>query len=178
MNRQYTKEEYEKLRAEIIESMKKDGTYGKFFPYNMAYGGYNLSTANTYFPESKENIIRLGGYWEERNESRADGMATTELPDDIADVGDSITSQPLVCPETGSRFNIAPQELTLLRQFVVPLPRLHPDARTLGRFRQISVITPSSCSCFFCQKDIQAYYPLEWGYKKVACEDCYQQQIV
>jgi hypothetical protein len=177
LNRQYTKEEYEKLRAQIVESMKRDGGYGKFLPYDMAYSGYNVTQANIFFPETKENIEKLGGYWEDIDETRADGRNTNELPDDIGEVKDDITTQPLICPETGYRFNIATQELSFYRQRSIPLPRLHPDARTLERIGRVSIVTPYPYVCFFCKKDIQAYYPPEWGYKKIACESCYNTEV-
>jgi len=177
LNKQYTKEEYEKLRDQIIESMKKDGSYGKFFPYDMAYSGYNVTQANIFFPETKENIEKLGGSWEDTEDVKAEGQSTSELPDAITEIDDSITTQALVCPETGYRFNIAPRELSFYREHSIPLPRFHPDKRTLNRLEKVSIISLSPYACFFCKKDIQAYYPLEWGYKKIACESCYQQNV-
>ncbi len=178
LNKQYTKEEFEKLRAEIIENMKKDGSYGKFLPYDMAYSGYNVTQANIFFPLTREKIVSLGAYWEENSDMNLEGKATSSLPDTISEVDDGITSEALVCPEAGYRYNIAPHELAFYRQHSIPLPRLHPDRRTLNRVNRVSVITAYPYACTYCGKDIQAYYPLEWEYKKIACESCYQQNIV
>ncbi|MEK7187346.1 MAG: hypothetical protein AAB691_00690 [Patescibacteria group bacterium] len=177
LNKQYPKEEYEKLRDQIIQSMKDDGSYGKFFPYDMALSGYNTSNAQIYFPETKEKVLARGGFWDEVDESKLEGLSTAELPDDISEVEDGITTQALICPQTGYRFNIAPQELNFYRQYSIPLPRLHFDARSLNRFKPLLVIEPTSYHCVCCKKEIQAYYPPEWGYKKVACESCYSKEI-
>src|SRR3989344_4358220 len=43
LNKQYTKEEYEKLRAQIVKDMQKGGEYGKFSPYSLGLCDYNFS---------------------------------------------------------------------------------------------------------------------------------------
>jgi hypothetical protein len=178
LNKQYTKEEYENLKGKIIEKMKADGEYGQFMPWSMSAGPFNLSTGYLYFPDTKkEDILRLGGYWEDLEESRVDGLATNELPDDIADVLDSITTQALICPQTGWRFNIAEGELLFYRQNNIPLPREHFDVRIKNQMKYLTVITAYPYKCTYCNKDIEAYYPPEWGYQKVACEECYMREL-
>ncbi len=178
LNRQYSKGEYEKLRGQIIASMEREGVYGDFFPYGLAYDGYNLSTAHFYFPEKKEDILVLGGLWNETKGIVVDSISTDELPDSINEVEDDITKQPLLCPKTGHRFNIAPRELEFHRAANIPLPRYHFDYRTRERFKFLTVIVPYSYKCTFCDKDIETYYPPEWGYKRVACMDCYMKEVV
>ncbi len=178
LNKQYEKKEYEKLREKIVADMRKRGEYGQFLPYSMSPGPFNLSTSFLYFPETKkEDILALGGYWEDPNSEKIEGMPTDELPDNIKDVPDSIVTQPLVCPETGWRFNIAQNELSFYRENNIPLPRLHFDLRIRKALKYLTVLHPSPYKCFYCQKDIIAYYPSEWGYKNIACEECYKQNI-
>ncbi len=178
LNKQYEKEEYEKLRMEIVSDMKKRGEYGQFLPYSMSAGPFNLSTSILYFPEAKkEDVLALGGYWEDPNTEKAEGMPAGELPDNIKDAPDSIITQPLVCPETGWRFNIAQNELSFHRENNIPLPRLHFDLRTRNALKYLTVLHPFPYKCHYCRKDIMAYYPPEWGYKNIACEECYKQNI-
>ena len=178
LNKQYTKEEYEKLKGEIISDMRKNGEYGKFLPYSMSAGPFNFSTSFLYFPETKkEDILRLGGYWEDLNESKIEGMPTSELPDSIDDVNDDICSKPLICPETGWRFNISKDELLFYKQNNIPLPRYHFDVRIKKVLKYLTVLQSYPHSCCYCHKDIQAYYPPEWGYKNIACENCYQTNL-
>lgn len=178
LNKQYSKEEYESLKEKIISDMKKNGEYGKFFPYSMSTGPFNFSTSFFYFPETKkEDILALGGYWEDVNESHLEGMPTSELPDKIEDVRDDIITQALICPETGWRFNIAQNELIFYRENNIPLPRYHFDVRIKNSLKYLTVLKSYPYTCFYCKKNIEAYYLPEWGYKKIACEECYKQNI-
>jgi hypothetical protein len=178
LNKQYTKDEYETLKEKIIKDMKAMGEYGKFLPYSMSPGPFNFSTSFLYFPNTKkEDIIKLGGYWEDIDESHLEGMSTTDLPDHIKDVPDTIVNQALICPETGWRFNISVNELSFYKENNIPLPRLHFDVRIRNQLKTMNVLEPFSNQCFYCKKDIMAYYPPEWGYQKIACEECYKQNI-
>ncbi|MFA6076633.1 MAG: hypothetical protein WC735_00990 [Candidatus Paceibacterota bacterium] len=178
LNKQYDKQEYETLKNKIIGDMKNSGEYGKFLPYSMSAGPFNFSTSFLYFPETKkEDILKLGGYWEDVNESHIDGMLTSELPDDIKDVPDIIITQALICPETGWRFNIAQNELIFYKENNIPLPRYHFDVRTKNSLKYLTILQSYPYICFYCKKDIEAYYLPEWGYEKIACEECYKQNI-
>jgi len=178
LNKQYKKEDYEKLRNEIILDMKNRREYGKFLPYSMSSGGFNLSTGYLYFSNAKkEEILKLGGYWQDIDESNIEGISTNELPDFIGDVDESICSKPLICPETSWRFNISEDELTFYKQNNIPLPRKHFDVRIKDLVKYFMVLKSYTYNCCYCKKEIQAYYPKEWGYKNIACEECYQQNL-
>ena len=178
LNKQYSKEEYETLRNKIIKDMKKSGEYGKFLPYPMSAGPFNFSTSFLYFPDTKkEDILKLGGYWEDITESHIDGMPTNELPDDIKDVPNTIINQALICPETGWRFNIAQNELSFYKENNIPLPRYHFDVRIKNSLKYLTVLQAYPYKCFYCKKAVEAYYLPEWGYQKIACEECYKQNI-
>jgi hypothetical protein len=158
--------------------MRKRGEYGKFLPYAMSAGPFNFSTSFLYFPETrKEDILKLGGYWEDINESHIEGMSTNELPDDIKDVPDTIITQALICPETSWRFNMSQNELIFYKENNIPLPRYHFDVRTKNALKYLTVLQSYLYKCFYCKKDIEAYYLPEWNYQKIACEECYKQNI-
>lgn len=178
LNKQYDKEEYEKLREQIIFDMKNRKEYGKFLPYSMSAGPFNFSTSFLYFPEEKkEDILKLGGYWEDNIENQVEGISTSELPDSINDVDNTICNQALICPKTGWRFNIAKNELSFYKENNIPLPRYHFDVRIKDNMKFTTVLKSYPYKCFYCQKDIQAYYPPEWDYKKIACENCYKKEM-
>ena len=178
LNKQYDKKSFEELRTKIISDMKKRGEYGKFFPYSMSAGPFNLSTSILYFPDTKkEDILKLGGYWEDLKESNAEGVSTSELPDNINDVPDAIITQALICPESGWRFNIAQNELSFYKENNIPLPRYHFDVRTRNALKYLTVMQPYKYKCFYCKKEIEAYYLPEWNYQNIACEECYKQNI-
>ncbi len=178
LNKEYTKEEYEALKGKIISDMKMRGEYGKFPPYSLGICPYNLTTASIYFPEvQKEDIEKKGGYWEESVGGSAEGMPTSELPDSISDVDASFSKQALVCPVTGWRYNIADAELAFLKKNNIALPRVHFDVRTKERLRPMSQTEAEPYACTYCSKDIIAYYPKSWDYERIACVDCYQQNL-
>ena len=178
LNKQYTKEEYEKLKKQIIEDMEKRGEYGEYLPYSMGTGYYNLSNGIIYFPNiTKEEVLRNGGYWSEENFSQTDGTPSSQLPDSIKDTESAISSRALICPESGFRFNISDNEYNFHKRKNLALPRLHFDTRIMNNMKKISVIKSYPYKCFYCEKDINAYYPPEWGYHKIACEECYKQNI-
>ena len=178
LNTQYSKEEYDNLKDQIIADMRKRGEYGQFLPYSMSPGPFNFSTSALYFPEAKkEEILNLGGYWDDPDESHIEGITTDKLPDDIKDVSDDIITKALICPESGWRFNIAQNELSFYRANNIPLPRIHFDIRIKKVLKYLTVLSSYPYPCFYCKKNINAYYPPEWGYHKIACEDCYKLNI-
>jgi hypothetical protein len=153
LNKQYTKEEYEKLRARIIEHMNampytdKAGRvykYGEFFPIELSPVGYNESMAQEYFPLGKEEIVRQGYTWRETAErSYKPTLQSGALPDHIKDAADSITNEVVACEHAGkcnqlcvTAFRITPDELTFYRKLGVPLPRLCHNCRTFERLKQ------------------------------------------
>ena len=74
LNKQYTKEEYEKLAPRIIEHMNsmpykdKKGrvyTYGEFFPSELSPFSYNETIAQEYYPLTKEQAEEQGYSWKD-----------------------------------------------------------------------------------------------------------------
>lgn len=177
LNKQYSEDEYKTLLPKIKEHMQKTGEWGKFFPPSLAYGGYNLSTAQFYFPETKEAIEKRGGIWEEITDATVEGIRGEEVPDRAEWVNEDFCKQPIVCPKTGWRFNVAPQELAFYKAQGIPLPHNHFDYRMRERFRPLTAATPYSGACHFCSKKITHFYPPEWGYKKIACTECYHRKV-
>lgn len=178
LNKQYDKDGYEDLKNKIIGDMERRGEYGKFLPYSMGTCDYNFSNGIIYFPDiKKDEIIKHGGYWSQEDVSSQDGIPSLELPDSILTTNPDISIQALICPESHYRFNISPTEYEFHKNKNFALPRLHFDLRTLKRIRKTAILKSYPYKCIYCAKDIMAYYPPEWGYKKIACEECYKQNI-
>ena len=57
LNKQYTKEEYLKLKEKIIEHMRKGREWGEYFPASVSPFAYNESMAQDYFPLTKEECL-------------------------------------------------------------------------------------------------------------------------
>jgi|SRR3989338_4614995 len=178
LNKQYPEKEYKKLKEKIISDMEKRSEYGKSMPYFMSICDYNFSSGLIYLPNViKDEIIKRGGYWSEEDLSSENGVSSLTLPDSINDTEKSISTQALICPETKYRFNISEAEYKFHKNKGFTLPRIHFDLRMIKKARKTAVLKSYPYKCIYCQNDIMAYYPPEWGYKKIACEDCYKQNI-
>ncbi|MDP3784989.1 MAG: hypothetical protein Q8R12_02845 [bacterium] len=153
LNKQYTKEEYEKLVPRIIEHMNqmpyidKKGRvykYGEFFPPELSPFSYNETIAQEYFPLTKEEAIEKGYSWKDPEPRNYKIQITNDkLPDHIKDATDDIVGQVIECAHQGKcneqcteAYKIIPQELQFLRKMNLPLPRLCPNCRHYARIRQ------------------------------------------
>jgi hypothetical protein len=179
LNKQYTEQEYKELVEKIKTDMKNRGEWGKFWPLSSAYCGYNLSLAQMMFPMTKDEAIKFGAKWEETVEPHYENVISgDDLPDTIDQVQDEITKQRILCPETKLSYNITKDELAFYRQYSIPLPRRHFDYRTLERFKPFSMmVIPQKGTCHFCKNEIEHYYAPELGFQKIACLECYQQNV-
>ena len=167
LNKQYSKEEYEKLRAQIIASMKQDGTYGEFYPIATSPFGYNETTAQELFPLTKEQALAKGYNW------RDPETRNYEIKDDI-----------LACEHGGkcadacaTAFRIHSFEAQFLERMNLPTPRLCPQCRHHRRIQYRNPMKLWKRKCAKCSEDIETSYSPERP-EIVYCESCYQQEVI
>ncbi len=146
LNKQYSKEEYEKLRDQILKDMdtrpyvSKQGhqyRYGEFFPTELSPFSYRITTAQESFPLSEDEVKQAGYTY--RSPERSNYTVSKEpetLPDTIAEVDDSILNDVIGCMHHGTcpgqcttAFRLTPAELQFYRRMDLPLPRLCPSCR-------------------------------------------------
>ena len=186
LNKQYTKEEYEKLRAQIIEDMKNNPyvdakgrvwKYGEFFPYDASPFGYNESQAIQYFPLTIEQISEKGfRYITPQKPNYAVTLAPGDIPDDILEVPDTITKEVLECIGCRKPYKIVPGEFQLLKRFGLPIPRKCADCRHMDRMARVNPPYLYNRICMKCEKPIVTSYP-ESRPEIVYCEECYQKDV-
>ncbi len=172
LNKQYSKEEYEKLVARIIDHMKKTGEWGEFFPINKSAFGYNETVANEYFPLEKEEALKLGYHWKDEDEISSYQGPHAEIPKNINEVSDEILKQILKCEVSGKLYKLIPQELEFYRKMKLPIPLRCPNQRHKDR---LSMRNPQSLwkrKCYGCQIEIESTFEPE-RQEKVYCDDCY-----
>ncbi|MBI2639262.1 hypothetical protein HYW83_06800, partial [Candidatus Peregrinibacteria bacterium] len=179
LNKQYSKEGYEKLVPRIIEHMKRTGEYGEFFTINTSLFGYNKSSAQLHYPLTKEQVLAKGWKWDDFEPAMPSApkmIPTHQLPDNIKDISDDILNCAIICEKTGKPFKIQPLELRLLKAMNIPIPRLHPDVRHRDRFilRNPRRLWPRTC--MKCQAPIQTTYAPERP-EIVYCEKCYLESV-
>jgi hypothetical protein len=176
LNQQYTKEEYQVLKAKILEHMKKIGEWGEFFPAELSPWGYNETVVNEYFPLAKNEALEQGFTWYENPNQKPKKAQAYPIPDHIRDVPGSIVQETLACIACGKNFKIIIQELSMYRKETIPIPRKCPDCRHLDRVKLRSPRKLFDRTCSFCQKSIRSTISNAPSLK-VACEKCYLENI-
>lgn len=134
LNKKYSKEDYEQLIGKIKQSMLLDGSYGKFFPLDMAYNWYNHTVAWIYYPKSKEQVLNMWWLRDDENESIVEWWI--EIPDHINDIDESYINKSLVCKKTGKPYNYVKQAYDLHKKLWVPLSDVNHVTRILDRYKE------------------------------------------
>ncbi len=187
LNKQYSPEEYEKLRKRIIEDMDKNPyvdpqgrayRYGEFLPVELSPFGYNESYAADFFPLSREEALEKGFNWyvPEPNPHKPTIIAE-QISDHISDVQDSILQAIIECARCKSPFRIIAAELALLRKFGLPVSRQCPACRYKERFSRINPPRLWMRECGKCGAPIQTSYSSDRP-EVVYCESCYNSEIL
>ncbi|MBI4239516.1 hypothetical protein HY620_00820 [Candidatus Uhrbacteria bacterium] len=120
LNKQYSKEEYERLHAQLIEHMKATGEWGEYFPPEYSPFAYNASNAILFSPESKETTIALGYRWDDSADTKRG--TPTDIPDNLSDADEAILANVFADKDTGQQYKIIKQELEFYKKLGIPLP--------------------------------------------------------
>ena len=159
LNKQYTKEEFHRLRERIIADMNerpyadKRGRayrYGEFLPSDLSLAAYNESYAMDFFPLTEQEARERGYEWKELPvPSQAPTLRGDAIPGNIFETPDSITKEVLQCIECGKPFLIVPAELALLRRFGFPVPRRCFNCRYRERISRLNPprLWSRNCTC-------------------------------
>ncbi len=191
LNKQYSKEEYEKLVPKIIKHMKKKTPsnsplsrgesmeWGEFFPPEISLFGYNETQSSEFHPRKKEAAIQEGFNWKNILEPKIPTKNIIEgknVPENISLVHDSITDFTLLCKKTQKPFKITSQELKFYRKNNIPLPNFHPEERHFQRLKLQNPRKLYNRACQKCEKKIETSYPPENPHI-LYCQDCYLKNI-
>lgn len=186
-NKKYSKEEYETLRAKVMADMNarpyadargRTFSYGEFFPYELSLFDYNESSAQDYFPLTKEQVLERGWRWKEKeNTAYQITKQVADLPDHIKDASDSITKEIIGCSSCQRAYRVIPQELNLLRRFGLPLPRVCFECRHKARISRMNPMRFYDRACAKCGMAVCTSYASDRP-EIVYCEPCYQAEVV
>jgi len=178
-NKQYTKEEYLKLKAKIVDHMKKTGEWGEFFPVTSSPFPYNITVAQRYYPLSKEQIETKGWHYEtaaEGEEEEYEG-AFEVLPADTTSMDSSVVGKVFKCEKTGRPYQMIRQEYDYLHSRSMPLPRVHPDIRNERRMERRNPQALFQSSCGRCGKATQGSFDPAKK-QNIYCPGCYQRCVI
>ncbi len=188
LNKQYSKEEYYKLRDKIEEQLRSDGTYGQFFPASLAPFGYNETLAHDFFPLTKEEAVKRGFTWQEKTTGTygKETIKKGEIPNTIENMDDKILNEILVCEDCDKNYRIIKAELDFYKRMHLPLPHKDFECRHKERIskRNPRKLWHRQCMCEKenhgheknCQNEFETAYSLNRP-EKVYCETCYQKEI-
>lgn len=171
LNKEYSKDEYERLMPKILDHMKTTGEYGEFFPASLSPFAYNETVANEYFPLSQAETKTIGYRWQ-KDEPKASRDQIYAVPDRIDQVQDDVTAQILRCDHCAKNYKIVAQELAVYRERRIPLPGCCVDCRYLKRFAEKNPMRLREGTCAKCGKKMQTSYPEETD-MNIYCEECY-----
>jgi len=195
LNKQYEKEEYEKLIPKVIEHMNNMPyidkrrivyKYGEFFPSELSPFYYNETIAQEYFPLTKEEAIAEGYRWKDKeSKNYVIEMYGKDIPNDIKDVDNNIVNKIIECEHKGKcndqcteAFKIIPDEFSFYKNNNLPIPRLCPNCRYHERLKQRNPLNLWHRKCMKegCQNEFETSYAPDRP-EIVYCEGCYQQEV-
>ncbi|OGI68495.1 hypothetical protein A2738_01260 [Candidatus Nomurabacteria bacterium RIFCSPHIGHO2_01_FULL_42_15] len=190
LNKQYSKEEYKKLRAEIIAKMTQEGIYGDFFPKELSPFGYNESSVMDEFPLTKEEALKQGFKWEDtpRGTYGKETVDWKTFPDSISELPSDfdVGKEVFVCLECKKNYRIIEDELGFYKRMQIPIPRNCPECRHIRRFqnRGPNKLWTRTCMCDKenhdhknkCEVSFETSYAPDKS-KIIYCEKCYQLEV-
>lgn len=162
-NKQYAKDDYEKLVPRIIDRMRADGQWGEFFPMYLSPLPYNCTAAERYFPIGKTGALKTGLRWQDDTSLHASSsvLDPTDLPDGLPANDDLIVVRSTF---SGRPFKITSQEIKRYRQLNVPLPRMTYDERMEERAKKLGGIKLYERTCAKTGIPILTTYPPDSPY--------------
>ena len=178
LNKKYSKEEYQKIRSQIVEELKNKNIYGDFFPTDLAFFAYNETIAQDNMPLTKKEALAQGFRWED-DIQKTEGKGTLkpeEIPDHIRDVSDSILDEVLTCVDCGRNYKLIARELQFYRKMILPIPRKCFYCRHRDRIVRRGPYKFWQRTCDKCGKEITTNYSPDRP-EIVYCVDCFQKEV-
>ena len=190
LNKRYSKEEYEVLKEKIIKQMiampymdgDKEYRFGEHFPNSFSDFGYNETAAMDFFPLTKDEALKRGYKWKDRNKREyKTTIKSSELPETISEVPDSILNEVIECGEKDSPYSvgayrITQNELSFYRRMDLPLPRVCFDVRHMRRLDKRPQLKIIKRNCSKCSIEVETVYTEDYA-PVLYCEKCYQQEV-
>lgn len=179
LNKQYTKEEYEKIKEYIVKELTEKDIYGLMMPPEISPFAYNETIAQDNMPLTKEEAIAQGFRWEDdiQMTKGKETLQQEEIPDHINDIKDEIVKEILRCIDCKRNYKITEQELLFYRKMKLPIPRKCFFCRHQDRIKRRGSYKFWDRKCDHCGKDIKTNYSPDRK-EIIYCEKCYKQEVV
>lgn len=205
LNKQYTKEEYERLVPQIIGNMGttpfidtrgKIYQYGDYFPTEFSPFAYNETVAHEYFPLTKEDVQKEGYVWKESEKrSYSIEIEGKDIPTKLPLSKEEIVGKILGCVHAGkcehrctTAFKVTEEEFQLYQKIGLPVPSFCPNCRHAERFKRRNPLRFWDRQCM-CNKTNHTHgnYPCSEKFKTtyapnretiIYCENCYKSEVI
>ena len=181
LNKQYTKEEYDKLVPQIIENMKESGDWGNFFPIWMSPFGYNESIANEYMPLEKSDALTQGFTWRDDipHTKGQENCQYKDLPKNSGEYNDeTLLDKILRCELCDKNYRLISREIAFYRRMKLSIPAKCFNCRHQIRMNARNPRVLVEATCVACGNKTETTYPKEKHKQyKIYCEDCYKKEI-
>jgi hypothetical protein len=157
LNKQYDKESFDKLKAQIITEMNKnpyvDKTgkvykYGEFWPIELSPFGYNNTLAIQHFPLTPQDAKDKKYPWVEAPHGEYKiTKVSSDLSDSITSINESILREVIECKECKKSYRILENEYNFLKKEKLPIPLSCSECRHERRISDRLTIRLFSRSC-------------------------------
>jgi hypothetical protein len=135
-NKEYSKEEYEKLRSQIVKKMEKEKEWGEFFPGYFAPNPYEESWSGFYFPLSREEQKKFDfREKEEFEKEKKQYLPASSIPDSSQNIPKDILKKVFWDEKAKRPFQILKEDIEFSRTLKIPLTNQHYIERLQENFR-------------------------------------------
>jgi hypothetical protein len=197
LNKEYTKEEYNNIKKQIDEQMKRDGTFGQFFPPELSPFGFNETLGFDFYKITEKEAKERGFNWQKETSGTygKETIKESDMPKTIGEVTEDppdgragILSQVLVCKDCKKNFRITKGELDFYKRMNIPLPHKDFECRHQDRMskRNPRKLWHRACMCEIknhpthesteCKNEFETSYSPDRT-ETIYCETCYQQEV-
>lgn len=178
LNKQYSPEEYQKVKDQIVTHMQQTGEWGEFFPSHISPFAYNETTAHEWYPLEQNQAKEAGYRWQQKLPGvyEKQTIAWQNVPQDIADIDDSYAQHVFSCINCHKNYKIQTGEINFYKRNNIPLPRLCIDCRYNLRKRSMNPRQLYSRTCAKCSTKIQSTYAPSRS-EIIYCEKCYLETV-
>jgi len=166
LNKQYSKEEYEKLVPKIIQHMIDTKEYGEFLNDTLSPFEYTDTIADEYYPmktDVQSHIVNLA-------------QQSFDVPDSISETDESICGEVLKCRISDRVYKIILNEFKFYKKMNIPIPLRCPNVRYKERLTRRNPRKLWGRECQKCQRKIQTTYSPERK-EIVYCKKCYIETV-
>ena len=179
LNKQYSKEEYEKIREHITSELTASNQYGLMLPPDLCPFSYNETVAQDNMPLTKEQAISEGFKWEDDIQvtKGKETITPEKIPDHINDIDDSVKNEILLCVDCDRNYKINDQELLFYKKMNLPIPRKCFYCRHKDRIIKRGPYKFWERNCDLCKKEITTNFSPDKP-EVIYCESCYQKEVI